>query len=100
MLSLNLLLLDQLKFLLNVFILIPYRTVFKVSPARFIHVYVYISQQNEKWKEDDNIAESFRAVGGASDLLHDFVRVGGGGGGCAVQTSYCIYFVEVDHVFI
>ena len=36
MLSLNLLPLDQLKFLLNVFILIPYQTVFTVSPACFM----------------------------------------------------------------
>ena len=39
MLSQNLLL-DQLKFLLNVYILIPYQTVFTVSPARFMHGYV------------------------------------------------------------
>ena len=33
------------------------------------------------------IAESFRAVGGASDLLHDFVQ----GGGVQVQTPYTVY---------
>ena len=53
MLSLNLL----LKFLLNVFIFISYQTVFTVSAAHFIHVYVEANKmspvQTEKWKEDD-----------------------------------------------
>ena len=45
------------------------------------------------------IAESFRGVGGASDLLYDFVE---GGGGASSNPIYCIYmyFVEMDHVFI
>ena len=43
MLPLNLQLLDQLKFLLNVFILIPYQTVFTGSAAPFKHVhYMYM----------------------------------------------------------
>ena len=33
------------------------------------------------------ITESFRAVGGASDLLHDFIQ----GVGVRVQTPYTVY---------
>ena len=101
-LSLNLQLLDQLEFLLNVFILILFQTVFTVSPVRFIPVYVKANKmssgpwvQTEKWKKDI-IAESFRAVGGASDLLHDFVQ----GVGHSSNSIYCIYFIKMDHVFI
>ena len=87
MLSLNLILLDQFKFLLNVFILISL-----VSAARFIHVYVFISQpspgQNGKKMI---IAVSLRAIGGASDLLHDCP-----GGGASSNPIYCIYSVEMD----
>ena len=43
------------------------------------------------------IAESFRAVGGASDLLYDFFQ---GVGGASSNPIYCIYFIEIDHVFI
>ena len=47
------------------------------------------------------IAESLRAVGDASDLLHGFVQGGGGGWGVQVQNPiYCNYFVEMDHAFI
>ena len=47
------------------------------------------------------IAESFKEVGGASDLLHDFVQVGWGGDPSASSNPiYCKYLVEMDHVFI
>ena len=78
MLSLKLLFLVQLKFLLNVFILIVYQTVFTASPACFIHVYKPTKWGRPRLKNGKMIiAESFRAVGGASDLLHDFVQVWG-----------------------
>ena len=73
MLSLNLLLLDQLKFLLNAFILILYQIVFHSLCCRFIQANKMSPLQTEKWKEGD-IAESFRAVCGTSYLLAHLSR--------------------------
>ena len=76
MLSSNLLLLDQLKFLLNVFILIPLQS---QLPVLYIFIYKPTQWAQSRLKNGKKmiIAESFRAVGGAaSDLLHDFVQGG------------------------